>query len=223
MAKRMIDTRLWRDGYVSDLDPSEKLHWLYLLTNPDTNLCGIYELPIRQQCFDTGFDKDMLLKIYERFERDKKACYFDGWVILFNAIKYQNCENFKIRAGIDKELSKLPPKIMTHAWVMDVLSVYNTIKYNIIKYNIIKCNDEDETNIEIAFECDYFKVSSAKLCEFEKTYPRKNIKKELQKMKLWLDANPNKQKTSYPRFVANWLSKEKEENFNEPQPIPKVR
>ena len=55
------------------------------------------------------------------------------------------------------------------------------------------------------------------MTELEKTYPLKNINEELQKMRTWLFANPNKQKTARgtPRFVSNWLSQQKE-----PDPKP---
>jgi hypothetical protein len=208
MAKqRMINTKLWRDSYVSRLDPSEKLVFLYSLTNPETNLCGIYELPIRQICLDTGFDKEMIIKIFERFERDERICYFDEWIIIKNALRHQNVENSKIRAGVEKELSSLPDKLMSHTWVMHVSSVFNIIKYNITESNIIKCNDENEQGLKIDFDCQYFKVSSGKIKEFSKTFHPADVLLELHRMKAWLDANPMKRKSDYPRFINNWLNR----------------
>ena len=78
MAKfRTVNTRFWSDGYIEGLDPSEKLLYLYLLTNPNTDICGIYELSLRDMAFHTGFDKDMLMKILGRFQYDEKVYYFD--------------------------------------------------------------------------------------------------------------------------------------------------
>jgi hypothetical protein len=70
MAKqRYINTKFWRDSYIEDLDPTEKLLFLYLLTNPDTNICGVYELPLKIIAADTGIDKEMVKKLLNRARR----------------------------------------------------------------------------------------------------------------------------------------------------------
>ena len=100
MAKnRYINTKFWDDNYISELDPIEKLLFLYLLTNPITNIAGIYEIPLRRIAFDTGIDSDMVKKILERFERDKKIFYKDGWIIIKNFIHHQAI-NPKVKKGI---------------------------------------------------------------------------------------------------------------------------
>jgi hypothetical protein len=66
MTNRYINTNFWKDNYIADLDPSEKLLFLYLITNPRTNIAGIYELNLREIAFDTGFDVDMVKKILAR-------------------------------------------------------------------------------------------------------------------------------------------------------------
>ena len=54
MAKqRYLSTSFWTDSYVEKLDPSEKLLFIFLLTNDSTNLCGIYEITTRRISFET--------------------------------------------------------------------------------------------------------------------------------------------------------------------------
>ena len=78
MAKnRYIDTKFWTDTYITNLDPIEKLLFLYALTNPHTNIAGIYEISIKQIAFDTGIDKEMVEKIFQRFS-PFYLCWF--WV-----------------------------------------------------------------------------------------------------------------------------------------------
>jgi len=105
--KRYVDTKFWDDNYIMDKDPIEKLLFLYLLTNTLTNIIGIYEISIKRIAFDTGIDKEMVLKILERFEIDNKIKYENGWVIIKNFTRYQ-LDNPKINAGIKillKEIS----------------------------------------------------------------------------------------------------------------------
>lgn len=93
---RSVNTHFWSDNYVIDLDPIEKLLFLYLITNESTNMLGIYELHIRKIAFDTGIDKDMVSKIFDRFDADGKASYIDGYVCLHNFTKHQSYnENMK--------------------------------------------------------------------------------------------------------------------------------
>src|SRR5688500_5513892 len=98
MAKfRMLNTRFWDDSYVISLDPTEKLLFIYLLTNALTSICGIYEIQLRRIAFDTGIDIEMVKNVFSRFELDKKILYRDGWVCVVNFIKHQ-----KINRSVEK-------------------------------------------------------------------------------------------------------------------------
>ncbi len=108
MAKsRMINTRFWIDDYVSNLDPSEKLLFLYFLTNPYTDICGIYEVPLKHIALETGLDREMVIKIVGRFSKDGKLFYKDGWVAIKNFAKHQ-ANNPKVMKGVEIGLSKAP-------------------------------------------------------------------------------------------------------------------
>ena len=111
MAKqRYVNTRFWNDTYISDLDPTEKLIFIYLLTNEKTDLCGIYEIPLKIISMETGIEKEMALKILDRFTKNKKIFYIDGWVWIKNFVKYQQ-ENPKIMAGIRRGIELVPKPI----------------------------------------------------------------------------------------------------------------
>lgn len=86
---RYVNTNFWKDNYVADLDPTEKLVFIYLLTNPRATLAGAYEINLREIAFDTGIDKDMVIRIMERFESDERIIMDSGWVVLLNYQKHQ--------------------------------------------------------------------------------------------------------------------------------------
>ena len=76
MAKlRSINTHFWDDNYIVELDPIEKLMFLYLITNPLTTIAGAYELPLRRIAFDTGIDREMVVKILDRSNRAAAVLY----------------------------------------------------------------------------------------------------------------------------------------------------
>ena len=108
---RSVNTHFWDDPYVADhLDPSEKLLFLYFLTNPLTNLLGIYEISLKRISVDTGFDRDMVLKIIRRFSEDGKIYYYENYIILPNRFKHQNL-NSNMEKNVKKLFINLPDKI----------------------------------------------------------------------------------------------------------------
>lgn len=116
MAKqRYINTKMWSDNYFSELDPIEKLVFLYLLTNMYTNLCGIYEIPLKNISFDTGIEKQMIEKIIGRFTRDKKIRYIDWYICIRNFIKNQNM-NPSVEKWIEREINEKPKEIVDKVW-----------------------------------------------------------------------------------------------------------
>ena len=110
--KRQINTKFWDDQYISNLDPTEKLLFLYLLTNPLTEMCGIYEIQVRRMALDTGIDKDMIPKIFSRFADAGKIFYINNnWVYVRNFQKHQ-AVNDSIKIGIKRTLEEIPVEIM---------------------------------------------------------------------------------------------------------------
>lgn len=113
MAKeRIVNTKFWTDNYITTLDPVEKLLFLYFITNPLTNISGVYELPIKQIAFDSGIESDMVRKIVDRFERDGKVFLRDGWIGIRNFIKNQHTKSADVQEGIKRELSLAPKSIL---------------------------------------------------------------------------------------------------------------
>lgn len=111
MAKqRIVNTKFWDDSYITRLTPTEKLLFLYLLTNPLTNISGVYELPLKRVAFDTGIPSDKAEAIFKKLERDGKLVSGDGWIGIVNFIKHQSM-NSKIKQGILIELKRAPREI----------------------------------------------------------------------------------------------------------------
>ncbi len=50
--RRYISTRIWGESWFEPLTATEKLIWIYLLTNPATNMLGIYGLTVRRIGYD---------------------------------------------------------------------------------------------------------------------------------------------------------------------------
>ena len=98
---RSVNTRFWNDSFIEELSPSEKLLFLYLLTNPLTNILGIYEISIKRISYDTGIPKETILKALKGFETVKKVFYVENYIILPNFLKNQNLNANMKKGAID--------------------------------------------------------------------------------------------------------------------------
>jgi len=146
MAKsRVVNTRFWDDCYIADLDPTEKLLFLYFLTNNSTNISGIYEIPLKKVAIETGIDKEMVEKIVSRFTKDGKIFYVNGWVCLRNFVKNQNQQSPQVKKGIERELELIPSHILEIfiglGYGIDTLS--HLTKPNLTKPNLTQHDDFD--------------------------------------------------------------------------------
>ena len=111
MAKqRIVNTKFWDDSYIAGLTSTEKLLFLYLITNPLTNISGVYELPLKRVVFDTRIGAEKIDTTFKKFQADGKLVVADGWVGIVNFIKYQT-PNPKIRQGILSELKRAPKSL----------------------------------------------------------------------------------------------------------------
>ena len=113
MAKyRQVHTTFWDDGFVIDLTPEEKYFYLYLMTNNNTTQCGIYELPYRVIEMHTGYNRDTVLKLLERFKDYGKIEYNVSTkeIMLINWAKYNFINSPKVKKCIEKELQSVKHK-----------------------------------------------------------------------------------------------------------------
>jgi len=105
----MINTHFWEDWYVENLDPIQKLLFLYILTCTNTSIAWIYEISYKKIAFQTWIDKDMVEKIINKFSEDDKIFYIEGYIYIKNFLKHQSI-NPKTKIWIENQIKDLPVK-----------------------------------------------------------------------------------------------------------------
>ncbi|BAD65388.1 phage replication protein [Shouchella clausii KSM-K16] len=135
MAKyRNVHIDFWQDGFVLDLTPEEKYFYLYMMTNSKTTQCGIYELPYRIMETETGYNRETVQKLIERFVDYGKVAYNEPTkeIILLNWAKYNFINSPKVTARIKKELEDVKHKpfvqlylsqLVRYGYPIDTLSI----------------------------------------------------------------------------------------------------
>lgn len=111
---RLINTKFWDDNYITTLTGSEKLLFLYFLTNSSVEICGAYEISIRKILSETGLSKSLAQVAIDKFMHDERIIYRDGWVFIPNFIKNQAL-NPSVIKGITRTLLNTPDWIQKQA------------------------------------------------------------------------------------------------------------
>lgn len=143
MAKyRQVHTTFWDDAFVLDLTPEEKYFYLYLMTNNKTTQCGIYELPKRVIEMHSGYNRETVEKLLQRFVDYEKIEYNDKTkeIMMRNWAKYNFINSPKVKSCIAKELEG----VKHQPFVTDYLDELKRYGYHIDTVSIDHGEEEEE-------------------------------------------------------------------------------
>lgn len=122
---RNISTTFWTDTKIADdFTPEDKYFMLYCLTNQYTNLCGCYEISIRQMSKDTGYEVETIEKLLKRFTDIHKIISYNKEnkeLLVKNWHKY----NWTKSEKLDKPLLKEIQNIKTLEYQQFIGNLYN--------------------------------------------------------------------------------------------------
>lgn len=136
---RQICTSFWTDPKVDDdFTPEDKYFFLYLMTNPHANLCGCYEVSVKQMARETGYNTESIIRLLKRMQDVHKVLEYDEEtkeVLMINWYKYNWSKS---------------PKLLT-----SVLNVAEYIKSSNFKKYIKDCVEKKNTvSIPYAYPMD---------------------------------------------------------------------
>lgn len=101
---RNVQLSFWTDNKVEDeFTPEDKYFYLYLLTNPQTNICGCYEVSYSQMAHQTGYNKDTINRLLERFEKVHNIIRYSKdtkEVLILHWHKYNWSKSEKVLTGV---------------------------------------------------------------------------------------------------------------------------
>ncbi len=168
---RHIHIDYWQDGFVLDLTPEEKYFYIYLMTNSKTSQCGIYELPKRIIETETGYNRETVDKLLNRFIDYKKIVYCEETreVFLMNWIKHNKIVSPKVKKCVYEELKKIKSMDMVNLFFKQCEGYGYTLDKSEIKINM----GMDRVSIPIPevesnFEYGYVEKEKEKQKEKEK-------------------------------------------------------
>lgn len=155
--KRIVDTDFWTDiDVIDNFSIDDKFFALYLYTNKHTRQSGIYKLPKKYISFETGYSKEVIEVLLERFEKQYKRIKYNHDTQEIALLRYtsfsvvkggkpvEDCIIRDLQTIKDNELIKATYKEMEDTWNASTRVVDEKIKK--IFFSFINDNDNDNDN-----------------------------------------------------------------------------
>ena len=105
---RNISTEIWDDIWFEGLNAENKLLFMYLITNDNTNDSGVYDISIRKISFHTDLPYAIIRESLKMFEEQGKIQYIEKTMKIMNYDKHRNCSpvsQSKMQEEIELELA----------------------------------------------------------------------------------------------------------------------
>ena len=145
---RQIHTLIWKDDWFVELTPNEKLLFIYLFSNSNSNLGGLYKISLKVMEFETGLSKEVIELTLQKFELSQRIVYRDGIIWVVHMSRYHSHDSPKVQIKIRNDLDLIPECPVKMAY----LYYQNTGKYSMdtvsIQYQYCIVNKEEERKEE---------------------------------------------------------------------------
>jgi len=108
---RNIQMSFWTDSKVVDnFTPEDKYFYLYLLTNPHTNLAGCYEISLKQISDEIGYTKETVEKLIKRMSEVHNVIRYSKEtkeVLILHWFEYNWTSSDKFRVPLSIEINSI--------------------------------------------------------------------------------------------------------------------
>lgn len=144
---RSLKVSFWQDEFIIELTPEEKFFYVYLMTNSKSTQCGIFSLSKRLIELETGYNRDTVDKLIDRFVSYGKIIYSEATkeIMIINWIKYNFIDSRNTIACINKELKVVKER----AFLEKFYRICKSKDYPIASiFNGIDISEEEEVSEE---------------------------------------------------------------------------
>ena len=159
MAKRLIDTELWNnEDIIENFTAEDKYFWLYLLTSPHNNICGVMKASIVLIARDMGYSKETISNLLYRFENIHNVIRIDketNELMILNWWRFNWSKSDKLLTSVEETMKSIKSQMIVDLLEervdairkgIDRVSIgyaYPTISNTNTNYNNININIEE--------------------------------------------------------------------------------
>lgn len=122
---RKISMDFWTDTkVVDDFTPEDKYFYLYCMTNPHTNLCGCYEISIKQMATELGYSTDTVVHLLKRLDTQHDVIRYSEPTKELLILNWRNY-NWSVSEKLDKPLLAEIRKVKNGSFRNFLAQLYN--------------------------------------------------------------------------------------------------
>lgn len=171
---RNVHNSFWSDPkVVDDFTPEDKYFYLYLLTNPHTNLVGCYEVSTKQIERETGYNEDTVSRLLKRMEEVHEVIRYDRKtkeVLILNWHKYNWTKSPKFLKAAENGSKSI--KNDSFREYVDTLLIPYTYGMDTSVTVSVTVSDTDNSNIDNLKSLNNLSNKDGKGKNFEKTFDK---------------------------------------------------
>jgi hypothetical protein len=105
---RQIHVSIWKDTWFLDLEPDEKLLFIYLFSNESSSLSGIYRVSRKVVAFETGLDKARVDEVLSKFSAAGKVQNEGDIIWIVNMRRFHETKSIKVQTRISGDIADVP-------------------------------------------------------------------------------------------------------------------
>lgn len=112
----MIDTELWNnEDIIENFTAEDKYFWLYLLTSPHNNICGVMKASSTLIARDMGYSKETISNLLYRFEEVHKLIKIDkdtNELMILNWWKFNWSKSNKLLISVNETIETIKSELL---------------------------------------------------------------------------------------------------------------
>ena len=194
MAKRFIDTEIWKKKWFRELPPKLKNTWFFLFTNCDH--AGIYEVDLDLMNFQHG----------QKVTEEEIRSHLGDQIAVISEDKWYLTKFVKYQYG------DLNPNVKAHQSVLKLLEKYNIDSKGLLNsYEPVQDKDTDIDKLKkkhkLKKDVGLKSITKQMLADLQLIHKRVNVASEFEKFKDYL-ASKGKHYKDYHAGFRNWLKSE---------------
>lgn len=175
MKTRIVHTKIWFDEWFANASRDARELFYFLITCPNINLSGVFEIQDREIIFCTKLDSLDAAK--EELSNSGKAIFYRNFVYIPNAARLGGYKGSKNEKARENEIKKLPdeirlfffPKTIAKSDRVSIPYAYSSDSTINSKYKIINnkskiennklTNEKSEFNDDVSMHPDYEQIN----------------------------------------------------------------
>ena len=207
---RNISLTFWEDNkVVDDFTYKDKYFFLYLLTNPHTNIIGCYEVSIKQMSNELGMEKSEVEELLARMEQVHKVILYAGEtkeILIKNWHKYNWTKSEKLKKPIKENIKNIKSEKLKKYMVS--IGYQYRIDTTDTDSDTVSVTDTDTVNIFSVIESNFGRTISSMEVQEIQSWLEEKISEELIILAVTIAVQNSACSVKYiSKIIYNWKLK----------------